>query len=415
MALPSRCLMRLTERIKVAFRTLYRNPLRTGLMVAGLVVGIAILTAANSVGESTRRETAKRVKNMLRSFDTVLIRPGASRTRGMVSVTNVPPTLKFEDAAAIARELSTVSRVALLQNAFDIDVKAGDRTDTTAVFGVSTEWQDIQGDQALNGRLLTAEDMASRARVALLGSDVAKGLFSDTNPIGQSVQLAGVPFVVVGTLASRGAGPGGASLDDLIVIPVTTAATRLFNRDYLTMLIAQLRDPDHADVAVADITALLRQRHHLAAEALDDFSLTSPKAVATRVSEATSTLTKLVWGSGLLLTALGAAMMTGIMLTGVSERRPEVGLRRAIGAARGDILSQFVLEAGGASFAGGIAGILLGALAAGLITRVQKLPLVVSGRFLLAALVIAIGIGVLTSLYPAWKAARVDPVRALRA
>ena len=407
--------MRLVELNRFALRALRRSPLRTCLMMAGLVVGIGVLTAANFMGESTRRETAKQMKNMLRSFDTVMIRPGASRTRGMVSLTNVPPTLKFEDATAIATELPGISRVALLQNAFDIDVKAGDRTDATAVFGVSTSWLGIQGDEAAKGRLVTDEDVAGRARVAVLGADVAKELFAEESPVGRSIQVAGVPFVVIGTLAARGAGPGGASLDDLILIPVTTAATRLFNRDYLTMLIAQLSDPDHADAAVARITALLRQRHHLAPQALDDFSLSSPKAVATRVTEATSTLARLVWGSGLLVTAIGAAMVVGIMLTGVSERRGEIGLRRAIGASRADILAQFLLEALWASVGGAVLGISLGAALAVALTRLQHIPTVVPGAFVGLAVAVAIGVGILAGLYPAWKAAHVDPVAALRA
>ena len=407
--------MRPAEINRFALRTLRRSPLRTGLMMAGLAVGICVLTAANFVGESTRRETAKRVKNMLRSFDTVMIRPGASRTRGMVSLTNVPPTLKFEDATAIGTELAEVSQVAILQNAFDIDVKAGDRTDSTAVFGVSISWLSIQGDEANEGRLVTDQDIASRARVAVLGGDVAKELFPEISPVGQPIQVAGVPFTVIGTLAPRGAGPGGASLDDLILVPVTTAASRLFNRDYLTMLIAQLRDPQRADEAVARITELLRQRHHLAPQALDDFSISNPKAVATRVTQSTSTLARLVWGSGVLVTAIGAAMVIGIMLAGVSERHAEIGLRRAIGATRGDILSQFLLEAFWASLAGGIAGIGFGAILSVALTRLQHLPIVVPGQFVGIAVTIAIAVGILAGLYPAWKAARVDPVAALRA
>jgi putative ABC transport system permease protein len=181
------------------------------------------------------------------------------------------------------------------------------------------------------------------------------------------------------------------------------------------MLIAQLRDPAHSDEAVARITALLRQRHHLAPQALDDFSISNPKAVATRVTQATSTLARLVWGSGLLVTAIGAAMVIGIMLAGVSERRAEIGLRRAIGATRGNILSQFLLEALWASLAGGIVGISLGAILSVALTRLQHLPTVVSGQFVGVAITIAIIVGILAGLYPAWKAARVDPVAALRA
>jgi putative ABC transport system permease protein len=280
---------------------------------------------------------------------------------------------------------------------------------------VSTAWLSIQGDQPASGRLVTDDDVAAHARVALLGGDVAKELFPTNSPVGQTIQVAGVPFVVIGTLVTRGAGPGGVSLDDLIIIPVTTAATRLFNRDYLTMLIAQLKEPDRSDDAVARITALLRQRHHLAPEALDDFSLTNPKAVATRVTQANSILTRLVWGSGLLVTAIGAAMVVGIMLTGVSERRAEIGVRRAIGASRGAILSQFLLEALWASMAGGVVGIGLGASAAVTATRIQHLPIVVYLPFVGIAFSVAIGVGILAGLYPAWKAAHVDPVTALRA
>jgi hypothetical protein len=239
--------MRITSGIGIAWRSMSRNRLRTFFMMAGVMIGICSLTILDSMGENTKRETMKRFKNMIGTFDTVIIRPGAGKTRGMVSLTNVPPTLKFEDAAAVAGELPEVKQVAMLQNAFDIDVKYKDKNASPAIFGVSANWLDLRGDEVAQGNFISEEDMQSLARVAILGSDVLPVLFPEGDAIGKTIRIGDVPFQVKGVLASRGAGPGGGSLDNLILIPVTTASKRLFNRDFLTMLIAQVREPDKSD------------------------------------------------------------------------------------------------------------------------------------------------------------------------
>ncbi|HKV29083.1 MAG TPA: ABC transporter permease, partial [Candidatus Acidoferrales bacterium] len=294
--------MKVTAGVKLAWRNMSRNRLRTILMMAGVMVGICSLTVLDSVGQSTKRETMKRFKNMIGTFDTVMIRPGAGKTRGMVSLTNVPPTLKFEDADAIAAEIPEVKQVAQLQNAFDIDVKYRDRNDSPAIFGVSANWLDLRGDDVVEGDFVSREDVKSLARVAVLGSDVLRVLFLGEDPVGKTIRIGDVPFQVKGVLASRGAGPGGGSLDDLILIPVTTASKRLFNRDFLTMLIAQLRDPETSNVAVSKITALLRQRHHIAASALDDFTITNPQAIMAQVTQVSSTLSTIL--KGVAMTAM---------------------------------------------------------------------------------------------------------------
>ncbi|HET6956494.1 MAG TPA: ABC transporter permease, partial [Vicinamibacterales bacterium] len=244
--------------LRLALRTLWRNRLRTVFMMLGVTIGVASLTALASVGESTKQETMRRFKRMLGTFDTVMIRPGAGRTRGMPSLTNVEPTLKFEDAHAIATELPNIRRVAEVQNAFDIDVKYRDHTTSPAVFGVSPSWSELRDDEITEGRNISDEDVRTLARVAVLGADAKKDLFGTESPIGGTVRIADVPFQIVGVLSAHGAGPGGASLDNLLAIPVSTASKRLFNRDFLTMLIVELRDPEQGDRAIASITALLR-------------------------------------------------------------------------------------------------------------------------------------------------------------
>jgi putative ABC transport system permease protein len=390
-----------------------RNRLRTFFMMAGVMIGICSLTILDSVGESTKRETMKRFKNMLGTFDTVIIRPGSGKTRGMVSLTNVPPTLKFEDAAAIAAELPEVKQVALLQNAFDIDVKYKDKNVSPAIFGVSANWLDLRGDELAEGNIISEEDIGSLARVAILGSDVWPLLFPEGDALGKTIRIGDVPFQVKGVLAQRGAGPGGGSLDNLILIPVTTASKRLFNRDFLTMVIAQLRDPEKSEAAVSKITALLRQRHHIAVSALDDFTMTSPQAVMAQVREMGSALSTILKGIATIAMLIGGAVIMSLMLISVSERRKEIGLRRSVGANRQDILLQFILEAALVSSIGGLVGIALGLGGTNLVARLEHLPPILSLQALESAAGLSVGVGLLFGIYPAWKAAHVDPVKAL--
>jgi putative ABC transport system permease protein len=398
----------------LAVRALVRRPLRTSLMMLGMIVGICALSVLNSVGEGTRQDALQKFKNMLGTFDTVMIRPGAGRTRGMVSLTNVPPTLKFQDAEAIA-DLPAVLQVALVQNAFGVDVIYRDRTDSPAIFGVTPNWLLLRGEDMQSGRFLTEEDSAARARVAVLGSEVVSLLFPDEEPIGKTVRVGDVPFIVIGTLPSRGVGPGGGSLDDLVIVPVTTSATRLFNRDFLTMVIAQLREPLQADAGVMQITELLRRRHRIATIGLDDFTVTNPKVVMAQVTRLTSTLGTILKGVAIFATIIGSAVIMSLMMSSVSERTRDIGVSRALGASRRDVLFEFLLEAVWCTTAAAMIGSVLGTGIAVFATRVEHLPTVLAPHSALANIALAIGIGVICGLYPAWKAARVDPALALRA
>lgn len=393
--------------------TLGRNKIRALLMMAGVTVGIASLTTLSSVGESTRRETMKRFRNMLGTFDTVIVRPGSGKNRGMVSLTNAEPTLKFSDAEAVS-QLACVHRVAELQNAFDVDVTYRDRARTPAIFGVSSDWLDLRGDELAEGSFITSDDGRAMARVAVLGSDARTDLFPGEDPIGKTIRIGNVPFVVNGVLTPRGAGPGGASLDNLILIPVSTASKRLFNRDFLTMLIVQINDPDHPQDAMTRMRTLLRSRHHLPADALDDFTMTSPAAIMAQVNTLGSTLGTLLLVLAILATAIGGMVILSLTLIGVSERRREIGVRRAVGAARSAVLVQFLLESVAISFFGGAAGILIGIGGTQFVSRWQHLPFLIDSRTVVFGALISIGLGLLAGIYPAWKASRVNPVEALR-
>jgi putative ABC transport system permease protein len=400
--------------VRSIVRTLARNKARAVLMMAGVTIGIASLTILTSIGESTRRETMKRFKNMLGTFDTVIIRPGSSKNRGMVSLTNVEPSLRFDDATAIATEVPEIHQLAEVQNALDIDVKYRDRNGTPAIFGVSSNWLELRGDEVAEGEFFSEDEVRSLARTAILGADARKQLFPDEDPMGKTIRIGDVPFVVRGVMVARGAGPAGGSLDNLIFIPVTTASKRLFNRDFLTMLIAQLKDPDQGQLAIDHIQRLLRARHHLAPDALDDFNMTNPRAVMAQVTTMGSTMRKLLLIVSVLATGMGGVVIMSVTLIGVSERRKEIGVRRAVGANRRAILVQFLLEAVLLSLAGGLAGIAVGIGGTQIVSRLQRLPFLLQPEAVLAATLLSMGLGLVFGVYPAWKAAMTSPIDALR-
>lgn len=407
--------MKAPKLISQAMRSMGRYPLRTTLMMLGVVVGIASLTVLSSIGEATKRETMQRFKNMIGTFDTIIVRPGGGRSRGMPTLVNVPPTLRFEDANAIARELPEIRTVAEMQTAFDVDSKYRDHAASPVVIGVTPNWLELRSDEVQDGAFFTEDQNASLARVAVIGTDVRTALFPDEDPIGKTFRIADVPFQVIGLLKSRGAGPAGGSLDNLVLIPVNSAARRLFNRDFLTMLIAQVRDPEHSSEATEKVSALLRERHHIRPPALDDFTITNPAATMAQVTRASSTLTKILTGVATMALLIGGAVIMSLMSIAVSERRKEIGVRRSVGAARRDIVAQFLLEAILVASTGGIAGAVLGWGGMQLVTRMQKLPQILVWRPFATAILLSIVIGVVFGIYPAWKASRLDPIQALRA
>jgi putative ABC transport system permease protein len=406
--------MKAGKLLSQATRSMRRYRMRTTLMMLGIVVGIASLAVLTSIGEATKRETMQRFKNMIGTFDTIMVRPGGGRSRGMPTLVNVPPTLRFEDANAIASELPEIRAVAEMQTAFDVDVKYLDHAASPVVIGVSPNWLELRSEEVADGAFFTNEQNASLARAAVIGTDLRTALFPDEDPLGKTFRIADAPFQVIGVLKSRGAGPAGGSLDNLVLVPVNTAARRLFNRDFLTMLIAQVKDPDRSTEATDKVAALLRERHHIQPPALDDFTITNPAATMAQVTRAGSTLTKILTGVAVMALLIGGVVIMSLMSIAVSERRKEIGVRRASGAARSDIVLQFLFEATFVALVGGIVGVVIGWGGIQFVTRMQKVPQIPVWRPFASAILLSLIIGVVFGIYPAWKASRIDPIQALR-
>lgn len=397
-----------------AWRVLTRNPLRSTLMMLGVIVGVGLLTSLSSVGEATRQETLRQFKRMVGTFDTLTVRPGAASTRGMPSLTSVEPTLRFEDAPAIAADVDGVLRVAQVQQAFDIDASYLEKSATPGVFGVSADWTTIRGDEIIEGSDLSLDDQTQYARVAVIGEETRRQLFGDEAPLGKIIRIANVPFEVKGVFASRGAGPGGSSLDNIVVIPVTTASRRLFNRDYLTNIIVQLEDPTEGPNVAEEIRSLMRQRHAIAAGAPDDFTVTSPRATVEKIAAVDSVLSRILQGLAAVASLIGGVVIMNLMLAGVTARRREIGMRRALGATAQDIRRQFLIESVLVSVAGGVLGIVLGLVGALGTLLLQGLPWAWNLPTLAVAAALSVALGIVFGLYPAARAARIDPIDALR-
>lgn len=406
--------MKSAKLVSQALRSMRRYWLRTTLMMLGIVVGIASLTVLSSIGEATRRETIERFKNMIGTFDTIIVRPGGGRSRGMPTLVNVPPTLRFEDADAIAKELPEIKAVAEMQTAFDVDIKYRNRTASPVVIGVTPNWLRLRSEEMQDGLFFTEDQNTSLARSAVIGTDVRAALFPEEDAIGKTLRIADVPFQVIGTLKSRGAGPAGGSLDNLVLIPVNTASRRLFNRDFLTMVIAEIKDPEHSSEATEELTALLRERHHIRPPALDDFTITNPAATMAQITRAGNTLTKILTGVTAMALLIGGVVIMSLMSIAVSERWKEIGVRRSIGATRGDIVVQFLLEATLVASAGGLSGAVTGWGGMQLAARMQRLPPILVWRSFVSAVLVSVTIGLVFGIYPAWKASRLDPIQALR-
>ena len=406
--------MKISASLALANRSMLRNPMRAFFMTLGVAIGIASLTAMSTMGESTKQETMRQFKNMVGNYDLINIEPGASATRGMPSLTTVEPTLKFGDSDAILEQVNGVKQVADVQNAFDLNMKYRDQTTAGAVYGITTNWLEMHSYFIDFGSVLTDEDVTSVARVAVIGPDIQNELFGTEDPIGKQIRIGNVPFQVKGVLITRGAGPGGSSLDGIVFIPVTTASKRLFNRDYLTTITIELDDPLNPEPVIDEIAAVLRERHGIVPPGENDFGFVNPRAVAEQVSDVDSTLTRVLTGVSVIATIIGGTVIMSLMLIAVSERRREIGVRRAMGATRQDIMQQFLVEAAAASLIGGITGTVLGVGGGAIAVLQQNMPPVLVWKMIMAAVVLSIGVGLIFGLQPAWKAANTDPIDALR-
>ena len=396
-----------------AWRAMGANRLRTLLTMLGMVIGVGAVVLMMAIGQGAQYAVAQTISSMGSNIFVVL--SGFTSTGGVRTGSGSAPTLNVSDANAIA-ELDGVDTVAPVHWG-SVQMVYGPNNWNAWVQGTTPAYLDARSWPIADGASFTDSDVRAATRVALIGRTVAQNLFGDENPVGKTFRIGQAPFTVLGVLAPKGQNLEGRDQDDLVVMPLTTAQRKVFGTPFqgsVRQILVKASSAEAMPAVEKSIEALLRQRHRLRDSADNDFTLRNLTAVADTAAETTRVMSLLLGAIASVSLLVGGIGIMNIMLVSVTERTREIGIRMAIGARERDILTQFLLEAIIISVIGCAIGLFLGVGGALLVNQLAKMTVVVSGSSVLTAFAVAAGVGIFFGFYPARKAARLDPIEALR-
>ncbi len=402
--------MRMLRMGKQALSAMAENKTRSFLMMLGVVIGVATLTMIASSVLGARADVMGKVEKF--GLDQIMVMAGAGRKPGVPQP--IPTTLRIEDGQAMMSEIINVKDVSPQINRRDFLVKSGNKSAYSLIGAVNPNWETVWSTPAEIGRFISSDDIAKFARVAVIGKTIQKDVFEDEDPVGKQILVGNNPFEVIGVLEARGTAASGIDMDSRVLIPLSTGQKRVFNQDYLFMIKIALHDVSKMSQTVEDVRALLRERHNLQKGTEDDFTMVTPTqimAIASKLSTTFSLFLLLVSAISLIV---GAIVIANIMFIAVNERKPEIGIRRAVGAREKDILAQFLMEAVSIAVIGGMVGIILGVVGLKIMSGFMKMPNAVMWQPIVLALLSAIIVGLLAGIQPARKAAHLNPIDALK-
>jgi putative ABC transport system permease protein len=397
--------------IRIALGSLRRNVVRAMLTMLGVIIGVASVVMMVAVGLGAQAEIQRGIDGL--GTNLVVIVPGPTTQGGVSQGAGSAPALSADDADVLRRESSLFVGVSPVVVA-PTRVVVGAINWRTSVYGVSPDYPLIRSWTLASGRSFDEEEARAARKVAVLGHTVATTLFPDEDPVGRSLRVRGVPMEIIGVLARKGPTPDGTDQDDVILAPLETVQTRLAGRQYLTQVLGSTASKADVADAMVEARAILRQAHGLAAHEPDDVQIRDQAALAETAQETTRVMTMLLAAVASVSLLVGGIGIMNIMLVSVTERTREIGIRRAVGARRSDVLTQFLVEAIVLSGLGGLIGVglgIFGAWALGEATgwATQVTPLTVG-----VALGFSVSVGVFFGFYPARRAANLDVIEALR-
>ncbi|HET6333460.1 MAG TPA: ABC transporter permease [Polyangiales bacterium] len=407
--------MNLFQTFRVALLALLRNKLRSFLTTLGIVIGVGAVIAMVAIGEGAKARVEQSFQSV--GANLLVIMNGSTRTGGAMGGFGSMPSLTWDDLLAIRTEVATV-RAAAAQLQMSSPIASEDQNWTTQVVGTSPDFFVARSWPLSIGTMFSISDVEAGSKVAVLGQTVVDQLFGrSVDPTGQIVRIRNVPFTVIGVLERKGQSPMGQDFDDTVIVPETTFQAKIrgglqkFVQGIIYVSAVSASDTTRAQ---SQITSLLRERHNLAPEQDDDFSLRSLAEMASAQQEGMKTLTTLLASIAAVSLLVGGIGIMNIMLVSVTERTREIGLRMAIGAKPANILAQFLMEALVLSSAGGVIGVALGVLSARQLAARFDWPLLVQPDIVVIAVSFSAAVGVVFGLYPARKASQLDPIDALR-
>ena len=404
--------MDLISTLRVAFRAISRNRLRSVLTMLGIIIGVGAVIAMVGIGQGADQTIQKQLANL--GSNMVFVSSGSRNFGGLRLGWGATKTLVTEDVTAMLRECPAVASAAPGTQTTAQVVYENDNWGTR-ITGSTPEFFDIRAWPFQSGASFTQDDVTTAANVAVIGDTVRKNLFAATDPVGKTIRIGNLPFMVVGVLVAKGQSPAmSEDQDDTIVVPLTTLQKKITGQPWLRFVMVSARSRGASYAAKEQIEVLLRDRHRIRPDMDDDFTVRNLADMADLAKESSQVMTALLGTIAGISLLVGGVIIMNVMLVSVTERTREIGVRMAIGATEGDVQRQFLIEALVMSMIGGAIGIVFGEVLAYAISMTVGWPILISPVAIAGAAGVAIAVGIFFGYYPAQKAAQLDPIEALR-
>lgn len=403
-----------SENIKIAFQSLFLNKLRSALTMLGIIIGVGAVVAVMSIGTGAQDSVIKSIQGI--GSNLVIVMPG-NRQSDLGALNQFSSSgkesLKLQDVEAIQKYAKHIEGVipVILSAAPTVYMNKGS---SVSIYASSENAVNVYNFEIETGKFFSKSDAANSANVAVLGKTIKDKLFGDSNPIGKSIKIMGKNFKVIGTVKSKGTNTFGQDQDNTIAIPITTAMNKLYGQNYINLIMAKTSSEKEMDIASEEITRILKKQHGIKADEKNDFSIQSQTEILNTLSAVTNIFTIAISSIAAISLLVGGIGIMNIMLVSVTERTREIGIRKAIGAKNKDILTQFLTESVVLSLTGGLMGIVFAFIISLLLNKYSPISTSISLSSIVLAISFSTFVGLFFGIYPAMRAARLNPIEALR-